>query len=76
MRDPVQLVCLPGLSTKETIDEFSGRGIGMDAMAQVCATLGGTIEIVSRPMPAREWSSHFQDQELIFDGRTVLLEAA
>ena len=36
-----------GLSTKETIDEVSGRGVGLGAVRQQCATLGGVVTVDS-----------------------------
>ncbi|MCC9602597.1 hypothetical protein LOC67_18770 [Stieleria sp. JC731] len=38
-----------GLSTKETVTEISGRGVGMAAVKEACQMLGGQIEIESEP---------------------------
>jgi two-component system chemotaxis sensor kinase CheA len=40
-----ELVLLPGLSTAETITEFSGRGVGMDVVRKSIEAFGGTIKI-------------------------------
>lgn len=40
-----ELVMLPGLSTAETISEYSGRGVGMDVVKKSIETFGGTIRI-------------------------------
>ncbi|MDO8454034.1 MAG: chemotaxis protein CheA [Sulfurimonas sp.] len=40
-----ELVLLPGLSTAETITEFSGRGVGMDVVKKSIEAFGGTIKI-------------------------------
>ena len=41
------LILLPGFSTKESVSEFSGRGVGMDVVAKNIETLGGLIAIDS-----------------------------
>lgn len=46
-RDAYQLIFHPGLSTKEEITEFSGRGVGMDVVAKNIENIGGTIYIDS-----------------------------
>lgn len=40
-----ELVLLAGLSTAETITEFSGRGVGMDVVKKSIEGFGGTISI-------------------------------
>ena len=45
----LQLVFLPGFSTKESISELSGRGVGMDVVKSSIITLGGSVQIESRP---------------------------
>ncbi|HSB52459.1 MAG TPA: Hpt domain-containing protein, partial [Dissulfurispiraceae bacterium] len=39
------LVFLPGLSTRESVDMTSGRGVGMGAVRKMVAALNGVIEI-------------------------------
>lgn len=41
------LILHPGLSTASAVTELSGRGIGMDVVADTIATLGGTLRITS-----------------------------
>ena len=41
------LIFLPGLSTKEDITEFSGRGVGMDVVTKNIERIGGTISVDS-----------------------------
>jgi two-component system chemotaxis sensor kinase CheA len=43
------LVFLPGLSTRETADETSGRGVGMDIVKTNIGRLGGIIDVQSEP---------------------------
>ncbi len=44
-----RLVTLPGFSTKDTADEISGRGIGMDVVAARIRAMGGNLVIESTP---------------------------
>lgn len=43
------LVMLPGLSTADTISEYSGRGVGMDVVRKSIEGFGGTIRIKTVP---------------------------
>ncbi len=43
--EKASLVMLPGLSTAETISEYSGRGVGMDVVKKSIENFGGTIRI-------------------------------
>ena len=44
----VKLIFEPGFSTKDSITEISGRGVGMDVVQQAIQEIGGTIEITTR----------------------------
>lgn len=44
-----QLIFKPGFSTAERVTSLSGRGVGMDVVAQNIQRLGGTIQIHSAP---------------------------
>jgi len=46
--EKAELVLLPGLSTAETISEYSGRGVGMDVVKTSLENFGGTINIRTR----------------------------
>src|SRR5690606_7706495 len=48
-RQALQLVFLPGLSTKDEISSVSGRGVGMDVVKTNIQKLNGRIEIASTP---------------------------
>jgi two-component system chemotaxis sensor kinase CheA len=48
-REALQLACLPGLSTAETVTDVSGRGVGLDVVKRTVESLGGTLEIDSLP---------------------------
>ena len=40
---------LPGLTTLNTVDGISGRGVGLDVVKTQITRLGGTVNIKSRP---------------------------
>jgi two-component system, chemotaxis family, sensor kinase CheA len=48
-RQALQLVFLPGFSTKEEISSVSGRGVGMDVVKTNIQKLNGRIDISSTP---------------------------
>jgi len=50
MTDPevLKLICLPGLSTAETVTSVSGRGVGMDVVKEAVESFGGSLGIESR----------------------------
>jgi len=43
------LVFLPGVSTRDTVDDVSGRGVGMDIVKTNIGRLGGIIDVQSEP---------------------------
>ena len=46
--DFVDMIFLPGFSTKEEVTDVSGRGVGMDAVRASVERLGGTISVSSK----------------------------
>ncbi|WP_303867546.1 chemotaxis protein CheA [Acetobacterium wieringae] len=46
-REIFKLILLPGFSTKESITEFSGRGVGMDVVSKNLEEIGGTVLVDS-----------------------------
>ena len=48
-RNLVDAMCADGLSTKESVTELSGRGVGMAAVKEACDALGGVIDVSSEP---------------------------
>lgn len=44
----LKLLAHPGLSTADQITDISGRGVGMDAVANRVRALGGAIDLVTR----------------------------
>ena len=47
-REVMELVFRPGFTTKEQVDDVSGRGIGMDVVKRKVEGLGGSVAIHSR----------------------------
>lgn len=45
----LQTIFRPGLTTKESVSEFSGRGVGMDAVKHELNKIGGAIVVESQP---------------------------
>jgi two-component system chemotaxis sensor kinase CheA len=48
-RQSLQLIFLPGFSTKDQISSVSGRGVGMDVVKTNITKLNGKIDVVSVP---------------------------
>ena len=44
----LELICTPGLSTREEADRESGRGVGMDVVKKATEELGGRISLATR----------------------------
>ncbi|MBZ4668426.1 MAG: cheA2, partial [Defluviitaleaceae bacterium] len=42
-----ELILLPGFSTKDSISEFSGRGVGMDVVLKNLENIGGSVAVES-----------------------------
>jgi two-component system chemotaxis sensor kinase CheA len=43
----LDILCMPGFSTKAEADKASGRGVGMDVVGRVISDLGGTMVVES-----------------------------
>jgi two-component system chemotaxis sensor kinase CheA len=48
-KELIDLIFLPGFSTRDTITNLSGRGVGMDVVKNNIENIGGSIEITSIP---------------------------
>ncbi len=48
-REVMDLIFLPGFSTKEEVTELSGRGVGMAVVKKKVEALGGSVSIASKP---------------------------
>jgi two-component system chemotaxis sensor kinase CheA len=49
LRQSLQLIFLPGFSTKDQVTSVSGRGVGMDVVKNNIQKLNGRVEIESQP---------------------------
>jgi chemotaxis protein histidine kinase CheA/CheY-like chemotaxis protein len=50
-----RLIFLPGFSTRSSVTETSGRGVGLDAVSQAVASLQGSIGVKSQPGAGSEF---------------------
>lgn len=50
-----RLIFLPGFSTRDAVTETSGRGVGLDVVAQVVASLQGHVSVHSTPAGGTEF---------------------
>lgn len=48
-RERMELVFLPGVSTRQSAGDISGRGVGMDVVKTNLSRLGGVIDLRSEP---------------------------
>jgi chemotaxis protein histidine kinase CheA len=46
-REKIHLILLPGFSSKDSVSEISGRGVGMDVVAETMTSLGGRLTLES-----------------------------
>jgi len=46
-REIFNMILLPGFSTKDSVSEYSGRGVGMDVVTKNIEAIGGTVTIDS-----------------------------
>ena len=45
----LKLIFLPGFSTSESVDNVSGRGVGLDVVKTEISKIGGRVDIINRP---------------------------
>jgi len=43
----LQVICTPGFSTSASVNEISGRGVGMNAVAEKIISIGGSLTLVN-----------------------------
>lgn len=48
-KELINLIFLPGFSTRDQITSLSGRGVGMDVVKNNIENIGGSIEVTSTP---------------------------
>ncbi len=45
----LEVILMPGFSTQDAVDKISGRGIGMDVVADTIRSIGGSITMENHP---------------------------
>ena len=64
-QEKVNLICLPGFSTKAEANEISGRGVGMDAVSQLLKDLGGGLTIESEKNKGSIFYIHLPKKQVL-----------
>jgi len=54
----MELIFTPGFSTAASVSHLSGRGVGMDAVREACARMGGTLELESKGEQGTTFALH------------------
>lgn len=67
------VICQPGFSTQNQVNEISGRGIGMDVVAAQVASLGGQVSLHTQPGAGTTFRLQFPVPRLLIP--CVLLQA-
>ena len=70
-REIYSFIFLPGFSTKESVTEFSGRGVGMDIVTKNIEMVGGSVHIDSIPGGGTTFSIKFPLTLAIIDGMII-----
>jgi two-component system chemotaxis sensor kinase CheA len=68
----VEALFFDGVSTAETVTEISGRGVGMGALREACASLGGYLEVPFVEGPGTIIEFRFPRKSLEVDPTVVL----
>ncbi len=70
------LVFLPGVSSKTSVTELSGRGVGMVAVRDACEALGGTVQVKSESGVGTRVSFSFPKDQTVYEGHAAMLRGA
>jgi two-component system chemotaxis sensor kinase CheA len=74
--EPVKLIRLPGVSSKDAVTELSGRGMGMSAVADACEALGGKMEVKSQRGVGTRIEFAFPRNQAVYEGHAAILQSA
>lgn len=66
-----ELILLPGFSTADEVTDVSGRGVGMDVVVKNIRSLGGSLEVWSKPGQGSKFTIRLPLTLAILDGQTV-----
>jgi two-component system, chemotaxis family, sensor kinase CheA len=75
LAEPSKLLFLSGVSSKDSVTDMSGRGIGMGAVAEACAALGGAIEVNSKIGVGTRVEFAFPKEDFVYAGDTATLQS-
>jgi two-component system chemotaxis sensor kinase CheA len=70
------LVFLPGVSSKASVSDLSGRGYGMIAVREACEALGGSVQIESEAGRGTRVSFSFPKNQAVYEGHAATLRRA
>ncbi len=70
------VIFLPGVSSKTSVTELSGRGVGMAAVRNACEAVGGAVEVDSRKGQGTRISFVFPNDDTVYEGHTAVLRRA
>ncbi|NJL24609.1 MAG: chemotaxis protein CheA, partial [Calothrix sp. SM1_5_4] len=70
----VNLIFTPGLSTAERVTDMSGRGVGMDVVADAVNRMGGRVEVTSRLGQGTRFQIHLPTNLSIVDALVVKVD--
>jgi CheY-like chemotaxis protein len=59
------VICQPGFSSQSQVSEISGRGVGMDVVAEQITRLGGYLSLETTPGRGTTFSVHFPVPHLL-----------
>ncbi|MEA4920764.1 MAG: chemotaxis protein CheA [Clostridiaceae bacterium] len=72
-RSVYNLIFLPGFSTNDKVTEYSGRGVGMDVVAQNISAVGGAVSVDSIPGQGMTVTLKIPLTIAIIDGMNVMV---
>ncbi|HEY4182991.1 MAG TPA: ATP-binding protein [Kofleriaceae bacterium] len=71
----VEILCQPGFSTRDTANDISGRGFGLDVVREQILGLGGTLDAESERGVGTTWTMRLPVPPLVVTGVTMKLPA-
>lgn len=60
-KDLEAVLCADGVTTKETVTEYSGRGVGVGALLALVRSMGGRLVIWSEPSKGTRFEARFPE---------------
>ncbi|MBE9043337.1 response regulator [Pleurocapsales cyanobacterium LEGE 10410] len=69
----LSVICQPGFSSRNEVSEVSGRGVGMDVVAEQISLLNGSLSLSTNPGTGTTFSIHFPVPHLLVP--CILLQA-